>query len=235
MDDINQFIDGRNSDLWSLLNSNFKITVESSNNGEYSCFTKSNEAILYVDKNNICKDSFTHELLHIYLKHKEFYLGSSLKFMITQNRTLNRLCSEVLLEHIGNCLDHLKMFKIYKDLDFRQEKFLLDYYDYKCTDEDLNNLKRNYKAGNIINANAVDFYIGKLVAILSDSNFENNYVKPLTIFKELDTKLYFTVERLIEDTKAFNLDNDDIFVSYRDISDNFYSNLIDWIKVNKIS
>jgi len=59
-----------------------------------------------------------------------------------------------------------------------------------------------------------------------------NDVFPRT--KKLDAKLYSIVEKLIEDTKSYNLNNEDIFVSYRDISDDFYSNLINWVKNNKI-
>ncbi|MDD3875569.1 MAG: hypothetical protein PHT69_03050 [Bacteroidales bacterium] len=235
MYNLNQFIDERNSELWNTLNSEFNIRIEPSKNQEYSCFTQNNDAILYVDENNICKDSFTHELLHIHLKEKEFYLGSSLKLTIAHSRILSRMLSEALIEHIGNCLDHLKMFEIYKNLGFRQEKFLLDFYDYKCTEFEINDLSRNYKIGNKINTNAVDFYIGKLVAILCDPNIENDYQKPLTILKKLDAKLYSIVEKLIEDTKSYNLNNEDIFVSYRDISNDFYSNLITWMKNNKIA
>jgi|SRR5690554_320219 len=235
MNNISQFIDKRNSELWNSLNSKFNIRIQQSENREYSCFTKNNDAIIFVDENNICKDSFTHELLHIHLKDKEFFLGSSLKLTIAQSRILSRMFSEALIEHIGNCLDHLKMFEIYKDLGFTQEKFLLDFYDYKCTEFEINDLNRNYKIGNKINTNAVDFYIGKLVAILCDPNIENDYQKPLTIFKKLDTKLYSIVEKLIEDTKEYNLNNEDIFVSYRDISNDFYSNLVTWMKNNKIT
>ena len=235
MNNISQFIDERNSELWNSLNSKFNIRIQQSENREYSCFTQNNDAIIFVDENNICKDSFTHELLHIHLKYKEFFLGSSLKLTIAQSRILSRMFSEAFIEHIGNCLDHLKMFEIYKDLGFTQEKFLLDFYDYKCTEFEINDLNRNYKIGNKINTNAVDFYIGKLVAILCDPNIENDYQKPLTIFKKLDTKLYSIVEKLIEDTKEYNLNNEDIFVSYRDISNDFYSNLVTWMKNNKIT
>ena len=235
MYNINQFIDERNLELWNSLNSKFNIRIEQSKNREYSCFTQNNDATIYIDENNICKDSFTHELLHIHLKEKEFYLGSSLKLKIAQSRILSRILSEKLIEHIGNCLDHLKMFEIYESLGFRREKFLVDFYDYKCTEFELIELSRNYKIGNKINTNAVDFYIGKLVAILCDPNNENDYQKPLTIFKKLDSKLYSIVEKLIQDTKSYNLNNEDIFVSYRDISNDFFSNLISWIENNKIS
>lgn len=235
MYNINQFIDERNSELWNSLITKFNIKIEQSRNQEYSCFIQNNDVILYVDENNICKDSFTHELLHIHLKDKEFYLGSSLKLTIAQSRILRRIFSEALIEHIGNCLDHLKMFEIYKNLGFRQEKFLFDFYDYKCTEFEINDLSRSYKIGNKINTNTVDFYVGKLVAILCDPNIENDYKNPLTIFKKLDAKLYSIIEKLIEDTKSYNLNNVDIFVSYRDISNDFYSNLITWMRNNKIT
>jgi hypothetical protein len=235
MNDINQFIDERNFNLWNLLNTKFNITIENSNNGEYSCFTKNSDATLYVNPNNICIESFSHELLHIYLKYKEFYLGSSLIYVINQSRILNRLCSGKLIDHIGNCLDHLKMFEIYKELGFQNEKFLLDYHKHKLSDIELNTLKRNYKIGIKINTNVVDLFIGKLVAILCDPNPENNYKNALFTFKQLDPKLYFAVETLIEETKAFNIDSNDILVSYRDISNNFYSNLVNWIKATKMA
>lgn len=235
MNNLDQFLDERNSELWNYLSINFNINIEQSKNREYSCFTHGNDVILYVDENNICKESFTHELLHVYLKDKEFFLGSSLKLTILQSRILSRLLSEALIEHIGNCLDHLKMFEIYKSMGFCQEKFILDFYEHKCTDIEINILNRNYKKGNKINTNIIDFYIGKLVAILCDPNLENDYQKQLVIFKKLDMKLYSLVENLIESTKTYNLNNEDISISYRNISNEFYSNLISWIKSNKIT
>ncbi len=42
MNNINQFIDERNSELWNSLNSKFNIRIERSNNKEYLCFTQNN-------------------------------------------------------------------------------------------------------------------------------------------------------------------------------------------------
>ena len=100
---MNEFIDYRNIDIWKLLSENYNIQIEQSKNDEYSCFTLNSDATIYVDLNNISPDSFTHELLHIYLKYKEFYLGSSIKNFIRQDEILSILLSEKLLEHIGNC------------------------------------------------------------------------------------------------------------------------------------
>src|SRR5690554_7181215 len=99
MNNISQFIDKRNSELWNSLNSKFNIRIQQSENREYSCFTKNNDAIIFVDENNICKDSFTHELLHIHLKDKEFFLGSSLKLTIAQSR-IDRKSTRLNSSHV---------------------------------------------------------------------------------------------------------------------------------------
>ncbi|TDW52490.1 hypothetical protein EV144_1011180 [Flavobacterium sp. 270] len=232
---IEKLVDERNSDLWNLLNDKFDISIDKSDNREYGVYVKGNKAIIYIDYKNICSNSFTHELLHIYLSHKEFYLSSSLKLTIAQNATLGRLLSYNLLEHIGNCLEHLKMFEIYNSLGFIEDKFLLDYDDFKCNDNELNELKKYYRIGGTINFSVVDFYIGKLVAILCDTNKKHNYTFVLKTLQELDNNLFNIVLSLVERTKKYDLENKDIFVSYRDISTSFYEELVDWLKSNQIA
>ena len=67
-------------------------------------------------KNRICADSFTHELLHIYLRSKGVFIGARLKRKLQSSKTLSIIYSEPLLEHLGNCLDHIKMLPIYLEL-----------------------------------------------------------------------------------------------------------------------
>jgi hypothetical protein len=232
---MNEFIDHRNSDLWNMLNDKFEITIEKSLNQEYSCYTINNTAIIRVDYNNVSVDSFTHELLHIYLKNKEFYLGASIKLTLKQSKILQRLLTDDLLEHIGNSLDHLKMFEIYKSMDCRKEEFLLDYNMYKFSEQDSVVLKKQYRLRNKINPVCVDFYIGKLIALLCDPNDSNDYTEALKEFEKQDPDLYKTVNNLVEETRNYDIDSNDIFNSYRDIANNFYSRLIKWINKNKIS
>ena len=235
MESPNQLIDIRNSALWESLNSTHLITLQPSANHEYGCYTEGNTAIVYVDFGNICKDSFTHELLHILLKQKQFYLSASLQLTMNGSKILKRILSPELYEHIGNCLEHVKMFDIYVDLGFEPQKFLYDFDDYKCKEDELSQIRKYYKPHNRLNVNSVDFYIGKLVAMLCDPNENHDYSKPLRIFKSLDNNLYKAVEELIDDTKRYNLDTEDVLVSYRDISNAFYSKVVQWIKVNKVT
>ncbi len=231
---MKEFIDERNVELWNQLNEDYNIEVEPSFNNEYSCFTQNDKAVIYVDFQNISKDSFTHELLHIYLKHKEFYLGSSLKLTLQQSNILRKYLSENLLEHIGNCLDHLKMFKIYNDLGFDKNLFLLDFEENKCNTLELANLKANFKIKRNVNPLAIDFYIGKLIAMLCDPNEKHNYNIQLSEFKKLDVELFKIVEKLVNETKEFDIESNDLLNSYRDISTAFYSRLVKWIHKNNI-
>ena len=225
---MKEFIDYRNIELWNILSENYNIKIENSKNDEYSCFTKNSSAIIYVVPTNISRDSFMHELLHIYLKYKEFYLGSSIKNFIRKDRVLSILLSEELLEHIGNCLDHIKMFKIYTDLGFEKNEFLLDFETFKCNKEELNNLKMQFSFFGKINPNAIDFFIGKLIAMLCDPNKNNNYYDELLEFETLDSELYKIVYKLVDNAKGFDIEKNDFLNSYRDISSVFYENLKKW-------
>jgi len=224
----NIFIDNRNTDLWILLNEHYDIEIKASLNQEYGCYTEHNQAIIYVPYGGTSIDSFTHELLHIYLKHKEFYLGNSIIRLIGQSNILSSVLSMALLEHIGNCLDHLKMFQIYKERGLDERLFLLDFDEHKCTPSELLLLKGNFRIGKAINPKAVDYYIGKLVAMLCDPNALHDYLNPIAEFKKMDAELFRIVDQLVIETKEYDIDNDDIFVSYRDISQKFYSELGSW-------
>ena len=231
---MNEFIDERNINIWKSLIREYTIEIAQSQNDEYHCYIISKSAIIYVDYNNISKDSFTHELLHIYLKQKEFYLGNSLKLKIQQSNILNRILSEQLITHIGNCLDHLKMFKTYVALGYDKKEFLLDYNVHKCNDFELSEIKNNFKIKKVITPNAIDIYIGKLVAILCDPNNDIDYSKELLEFNKLDSELYSIIIQLVTQTNDFDIESKDIFNSYRDISQNFYSSIVKWINKNKI-
>ncbi|WP_415060049.1 hypothetical protein [Flavobacterium sp.] len=227
---VEDFLDFRNRNLYNLLSKNYEIEIENSSNNEYSCFTRNSEATIFVVPYNKSLDSFTHELLHIYLKYKEFYLGSSIKLLIREDEILSKVISQELLEHIGNCLDHVKMFEIYTDLGFEQSGFLLDFEVYKCSESELAKLKANFHFWGKINPNAVDFFIGKLIAILCDPNKNNDYSAVLFEFKNTDSQLYNIIYKLVKRTIDFDLDSDGLLSSYRDISFDFYDELSEWFR-----
>jgi len=231
---INKYlIDNRNSDLWLSLNQSFNISVEFSADEIYSCYTKSGCAIIYVDRNNLNPESFTHELLHLYLDQKDFYLGSSINNLIVNDQELNKVFSQNVIFHLTNCLDHVKMFSIYKDMGYDENKFLLDYNTHKMTNDELNSIKSYYKYENRILCAAADLYIGKLFAMLCDVNDNFNYRYELSELEKLDNILYNCIYNIVQEVKDFDIDKSSMFNSYIDLSFKFYESVNEWYEKNK--
>ncbi|WP_281635472.1 hypothetical protein [Flavobacterium marginilacus] len=233
---MKELLDYRNQNLWDEIQKNFNVTFENSLTNEYGCFSQNKNIIFYIDKNNLCKSSFTHEMLHVYLRLKDCYISGGLNNTILQNRILLSFFSSNLLDHFGNCLDHIKMLPIYLDLGFEREKFILDYYEYKFNKSDLELLKLNYKINNNINPNAVDFFIGKQIAILADPNDDFDYSKELKELKSIDSILYEANEQMISHWKKIKVENRELYEDdYHSVLFEYYQNLENWIKANNLN
>lgn len=233
---MNELLDFRNQNLWNEIQKNFNVTFENSLTNEYGCFSQNKNVVFYIDENNPCKSSFTHEMLHVYLRLKDCYISGGLNNTILQNRILSSFFSSNLLDHIGNCLDHIKMLPIYLDLGFEREKFILDYYEHKFNKYELDLLKLNYKINNNINPEAVDFFVGKLIAILADPNDNFDYSNELKELKSIDSILYEANEQMILHWKKIKVENRELFEDdYHSVLFEYYQNLESWIKVNNLN
>jgi len=232
---MKELLDSRNQNLWNEIQEKYNVEFSDSHNEEYGCFTQNNNVTFYIDQNNLCKDSFTHEMLHVYLKLKETYIGASLELTIKGNKTLSSIMSSQLIDHMGNCLDHVKMLPIYLELNFDREKFLLDYNEYKCTRDELAMLKKYYKNGSTVNLQAVDAYIGRLVSIFADPNDTFDYSRDLNELKKIDLLLYQIIERLFTHWKEVKIEDRKVFEDdYHTVTFNFHENMKKWISHNRI-
>lgn len=228
--DTTKLIDDRNRILWNEIISKYQVAVHQSQNSEYSCYSKSNAATFFVPIDNLCRDSFTHELLHIYIRLKEVYIGSNLILRVSGSKVLQKIFNERLLEHIGNCLDHMKMLPIYLEMGFDRSKFLLDYHTHKCTDKEIGDIKRFYKIGNRYNAQAVEIFIAKFFAIKADPNLSFDYNNCLLKLKKIDERLHVILNEFISSWEIYDLNKNDVFYNYRDLVDNLYDGLISWMR-----
>ncbi|MBO9691287.1 hypothetical protein [Chryseobacterium sp.] len=226
-------ISNRNEELWEKLDEKFNIEIVPNTEKEYSVFTRSENAIIYYDPTNICESSFTHELLHINLKYHEFYISGAMKNNMRSDYLLDRLFPTELIDHIGNVLDHLKMFKLYLKMGYDPAKFIYDYSDKKVDDSVINNIKRNYRIGNKINSNAVHYFAGKLSAIMGDVNSEHNYHDAEIEFQNIDQELYNAFASLFVEVINHDYENADFMYNYRDIAGKFHEQLVDWKNNNE--
>lgn len=233
---MNDLLDLRNQKLWDSIQEKYNVSIESRFGGNYGCYSQNDNIIFFIDSNNLCKDSFTHELLHIYLRLKEFYIGASLKLTVRGSRILSNIMSDRLLEHMGNCLDHVKMLPIYLEMGFDRKKFIVDYNIYKCTNEELQEIKKYYRTGRKINISVVDSYIGRIVSIIADPNDEFDYSKDIVELRKIDPFLYQIIEKLFNDCREIKLENRSIFENDdHAVVFNFYKNMKTWMSNNKIN
>ena len=232
---MKELIDFRNEKLWSDLNEKYKILFKDSYNGEYSCYSENENIIFYIVNTNLCKASFTHEMLHVYLRMKDCFIGAGLKNTILQSKILSSMLSFELLEHMGNCLDHIKMLPIYLNMGFEKEKFILDYNTHKCSPEELSSIKRNYKIGKKVNSKAVDLYIGKFFAMSADPNESFDYSIQFDVLQKIDPLLFRLNKRMIDFWLEIKIEDRQILDDdYHSVLFEYYDNLKIWISKNKI-
>jgi hypothetical protein len=229
-------VDNRNSTLLKELRKNYKIKLELVNNTEeYGCYSINHRSIIYVPESKICAESFTHELLHIYLRSKGIFIGSRLKRKLQPSKTLSKIYSEQLLEHIGNCLDHIKMLPIYLKLGYDRRKFIHDYEKNKFTTQEIEQIKEYWKQGQNYNAQVVEFYLEKYFAAKACPNIEIDYRNNLQELSQLDEQLFQINEKLINRWTEMKIDSQEIKGDdYKIIAEDYIAEMKDWAESRKI-
>jgi len=233
---IHYLVDSRNQFLWNEINNNYNTKFKSSKNNEYAVFQQSKNVTFFVDENNLCTDSFTHEMLHVYLSLNKIHISGALKLRLLADDFFSSILSPNLVDHIGNCLEHTKMLPLYLELGFDREKFILDYDVFKCEEIELKNFELYYSNQTVINKNAIDPFIGRIVAILADPNVSFDYSIQLKRLQKVDTKLFQVITNLFKNWSELKikdrtlLDND-----YTDVVNLFIDELNVWKRTNRFN
>ena len=182
-------------------------------------YSKDKKTIIYVPNDNLNSASFAHELLHVYLRSKKVFIGSGFALSIKENKVLSRIISEKLIEHVGNCLDHIKMYPVFIKLGYNQTEFIADYFVDKLTNKDIEDIKNHLVEKRIFrkvyNASAIDFFIGKFFAanacpndffdykMIAWKNFDYNDTDPISrsynllLFDFIDSLENWTTGKII--------------------------------------
>lgn len=231
-------IDERNIELWTLLTNNFDIEIVKEIREDYLVYSIDNKATIYIPVDNINSSSFTHELLHVFLRLKHIFIGAGLTMSVKGNSILSRILSDKLLEHIGNCLDHIKILPLYLDLGYENSDFISDFDTNKLPDSEILNIKRNYcttiNFKKYYSKSAVDYFIGKFFAAVACPNEDFNYKEQLSRLKKIDTELFEILEFFVIEWRNFDLDDDSPLNSYHTIEYDFVCNLESWAKKKTI-
>lgn len=234
MTELHQLINEHNQVLWDTLNSHFEIDFKPSINDNYRVYSINDKVTFYVPERNRCADTFTHELLHVYLRYKRVFIGAAFINTVSGSTILKKVFDEALNEHIGNCLDHIKMFDIYEQIGCRPEKFISDYDKHKCSATELFDLKRYYKQNGSYNTGAVNLFIGKFVAMCADFNPNFDYAPCFEALDKLDPLLFGILDQFINDWEEVDIESNDILKSdYHTLLTTFYDGVKRWMTGKK--
>jgi len=231
--ETNGLIDNRNLELWNSLRTIHEIEIRKEKRQDYLAFSKKGKTIISVPFDNINPSSFTHELLHIYLRTKKIFIGGALTLSIKNSEKLSIIFSDNLIDDIGNCLDHIKMFPKFIELGYDESDFLSDYTVNKLTKDEISKITSRFATKivfkKVYNAAAVDFFIGKYFAANSCPNKAYNYKGMLLELEKIDSDLYQVLENFLNDWRNFDYDNvGQINVGYHSLLFDFIDNLEKW-------
>ena len=233
--DTQGLIDNRNLKLWDTLRSIHEIEIYKEIRPDYSSFSNSGKTIIYVPFNNLDTASFTHELLHIYLRTKQVFIGGGLILSIKNSQVLSKIFSNDLLDHIGNCLDHIKMLPEFLQLGYNKNEFISDYSINKLTKEEIAKIKELFTTGiwfrKVYDAKAIDAFVGKYFAVNACPNDSFDYAKQLVDLKKIDSDLFQILDTFLTNWKDFDFNNTDpITGNYHMLLFNFIENLEKWTR-----
>jgi len=232
---INELIDYRNEHLWNEMQNQFKISIQNSTIDSYHCFAEEDNITIFINPNDLSPDSFTHELLHLYLRSKECYINGSLKNITSNNVAFPKILSNALLEHVSNCLEHIKILPMYLEMGYDRTKFIEDYDLYKTTRNEIEYFENFFRNNGEINLNLIDPYIGRVVSILADPNNNFNYEVELIRLKLIDAELFDVIQKMVKHWKEIKLVDRQLYDhNYNDVTYNFFENLEQWMLNNNL-
>lgn len=226
-----QFIDHRNQKLWDDLTNYRPINVAYHEHSYYGVFRKSDTATIYVPDAPPCKDSFTHELLHLWMSEKDCSPGRTINATFKLDRITRAVLGEDLIEHITNSLEHIKMLPIYIEMGFDRTKFLEDYFVSQDDAMEIRHIRAWINHDDLpTRCVAVRSYIGKYFGMRACVNPDFNYSSSLKQLSVIDQILFNILDSFWQEWLKFDVyKHDPIMNSYRSFSDTFIEELQIWL------
>lgn len=230
---LTTLIDDKNIDLWNELSEIYEIELIASTEQNYISKVSDNIATICIYENDLSSTSFTHELLHIYLKSKNVKIVEDFYNAVENSEKINTLFSDGLKEHVTCCLEHELMLPIFLEMGYKNQLFINDFNKPKMNKKMLEILLKRYRKNSVYDREAVDFYIGTFFAMKSCNNHSFKYHKYYIAFQELDKNLYELLNEFWLDWKTYDFEDKDD--AYDKILQYFIEDINGWVSEKIIS
>jgi hypothetical protein len=225
-------LDNKTELLLTELQNTFNISFEVWNKNYAEVFTQNNNAVISFNPKKVTAACVAHELLHVWLNQYEYLSGNYLRMSFLETPFLSEVFDKRLCDHIGNCMDHNKMYPKFREMGYSPESFIQNGGKSQCSISDVRSifLKVNGK----YSPAGVNSFIGHLISILAD-HCDNDYDKQLTMLQKRDQELFNVVTDFWQEWEAFDIEKiDAINNSDFDLMDRFRSNLESWCETKGI-
>lgn len=228
---LDNLLDYKNKILWLKLKEQCTINVEYHLHSWYSVYSQNDTHTVYIPQ-GVALDSaaFAHELLHIQISNEEMELPSGIRYLIWGRPSIAMYFTDDLIEHIINCFNHIKMLPEFLKLGYRPDEFISDYMENKFTDFEAYKIVSNFynKATSTYKSTAIDYYIGKYIAVKACPNTSFNYKKNLQSLSDLDSNLFAILEKFHNAWTAYDKATASIIVNPHSIASDFVDNMEKW-------
>lgn len=214
-----ELIDHRNSKLWDeLCNSQQEIKIEKSPEPNYAVFSQGSTSIIYVEEGNLNPASFAHELLHIKNSANGIYLNGALIRLRNGSSLIQKMFPQKLMEHIGNCLEHIKMLPEFLEMGYLDEEFISDYHQEKLPDDEIKDINKEFKKTKsyttTYNALAIEYFVAKYFAAKACNNNAFDHEKQLEKLKSVDESLFNILNDFMEKWNNYDFSHEGDFLNY---------------------
>lgn len=226
-------IDDKNIDLWNELNEIYAIELIASSEQNYSSKVSGNSATISIYENDLSATSFTHQLIHLYLKSKNVKIVEDFYNALEKAKEINSLFSDGLKEHVTYCLELELMLPIFLKMGYENRLLTSDFNEPKMNKKMLDILLKRYKNKGVYDREAVDFFIGTFFAMKSCNNMAFKYHKYFIAFQELDKELYTLLSEFWLDWKTYDIEDADD--NYDKILQYFIEDITGWISKKNIT
>ena len=231
-----RYLDERNIELWNNLSSKFKIEVFTAVTDHDHCYSINKDVEIYLNPKRANSASLTHELLHVWLRDLEVFIGSSFQLSFPDNKKMRKIISKKLLLQLGDWFDHVKMFPKFIELGYDKSDFLYDNSLNKFTLKDAKRIKRNFKYFGIYISNTIDYFIGKYFSAKADVSSPFDYSINYSFLADTDYKLFEILENTWEMWLNLNIHSQDILdVQYFEVPSFLFDQLLLWAEDKRIN
>ncbi|MBN8878043.1 MAG: hypothetical protein J0I32_10890 [Sphingobacteriales bacterium] len=228
---MSKLIDNRNQEVWNVVKSRYDVNVVFHGSREHHVFYQNDMARISIPAGDYSADSFTHELLHLYLEVKEFRLSGFVLLFLKENKRISSILTIGLLHHISNVIDHAKMLPLYLQMGFKRELFLMDYCERKCEEYHLTIIEAGFQKDSLLRVTAIDLYIGKFFAIKSCPNPSFDYTPFLSRMREAEPSLYEILDKFWKAVVTLNIETTELHY-HLELAGDFKDELEQWLALN---